>query len=98
MKMNRIIFAAIGLLVGVTTLAQAQKRIGKEFEDQLQGLKDNIIATKNTGRAAEEQANISRTQQFNQLNQTSLFSLGLAVAAAPRDRYVTKIEEARIDK
>ena len=28
----------------------------------------------------------------------SLFSLGLAVAAAPRDRYVTKIEEARVDK
>jgi hypothetical protein len=98
MKMNRIIFAAIGLLVGVTTLAQAQKKIGKEFEDQLQGLKDNIIATKNSGKAAGEQANIIRNQQFNQLNQTSLFSLGLAVAAAPRDRYVAKIEEARIDK
>jgi hypothetical protein len=98
MKMKRQMLLVIGILICSTTLAQGQRQIGKEFEDQLQVLKKQITTTKNSGKTATEQANTIRNQQFNQLNQTSLFSLALAVAAAPRDRYVTKIEEARVDK
>jgi len=98
MKIKTNIFLAIGILVCSAPLTRAQRNIGKEFEDQLKGLVRDITTIKNSGGSADAQANLIRNQQFTELRRTSLFSLGLAVANAPRDRYVTKIEEARVDK
>jgi hypothetical protein len=85
------------ILTSTSTLAYSQKRIGDEFDADFKSLVARITAIKNSGDPLTVQETKIRTE-FDELTHTDVFGLALAIAVAPRERYVKKIEDARVDK
>jgi len=90
------------LLVGVVLFSaltiysqQPDQPIQKQFDAKLKQLVADIIVIKNSGAA---NANNSVRDTFSPLTNSDTFALALALAMTPHDAYVTKIEEARVDK
>jgi hypothetical protein len=93
----------LGLLVvtvfilSTCALAQAQSKLADQYDIKLKRVATKIKEIKSSGLPADEQATAIRNE-FSDLKNLDLFGFALAIATAPRDRYVRKIEEARVDK
>lgn len=80
-----------------SALVYGQQGLAGQFDVKFKRVADKIKQIKGSGVSADAQASAIRNE-FSDTSGLDLFGLALAIANAPRDRYVKKIEEARVDK
>lgn len=97
MKHMKGFLVLVAIILWTSALAHGQPKLGDQFDTKFKRVADKIKAIKASGASADAQGAAIR-DEFRELNHLDLFAAAMAIAAAPRDRYVRKIEEARVDK